>query len=185
MAGQVFVETTMRHWFLIPLWCVAAGLAFSIGLAMVTVRVSPEHFAGEQPGSLRGRDPNVVALQLGPAQLGWLGVAIAIPLTVAARAADRPEWTIGRMIKPVLGLLGVTFCLAVVGLVTGYSLSRGGMLEPPGGVPEFVRRNARDRYVGVWLAVQVSVAVAVVGSLVLAGMIWRRRGIELAEELRF
>ena len=169
----------MKHWLLIPLWCVAAAVGYGVVHDLVTAQVCVEYFTIGHPILIDTENPVVLALLWGVVATWWAGLIIAVPLTLAARLGrDRPAWGVGRLVKPVLVLLACMFCLAMIALVVGYVLARRDIVFVTGRLAEFLPRASHDRFLADAFAHNASYAGGFVGGIILSIWVWVRRGRE-------
>lgn len=171
----------MVRWLLIPLWCIAAAVGYGVLHDLVTANVCVEYFTIGHPRVIDSESPVAMALLWGILGSWWAGLILSVPATVAARVGSRPKWEVADLIRPTLVLLGCLFVLAMVSLVTGYVLSRNGIVTLQGRMAEFVPAVAHHRFLGVGFAHVASYGGGFVGGLILAGWIWRERGLEAGE----
>jgi len=160
----------------IVLLCLAAAVAYGILHDLVTAHVCVEYFSVFHPRLIDSDDPVVLALFWGVVATWWVGLPLGAILAAAARAGSRPQWPVGRLVRPVGVLLAVMAAAAACAGGVGYWGAVQGATAPPAWIAERIPAEKHAAFVGDWWAHDASYAAGILGGLVLAVRVWRRRG---------
>jgi hypothetical protein len=160
----------------IILFCVGAAVVYGILHDQVTARVCVEYFTIGHPPIFPTEDPTLLGIGWGILATWWVGALLGVPLAVVARAGSRPPRTAASLILPVVLLLVVTGCCALVGGLVGWVLASNGvvfLLEP---LASLVPREKHVAFLADLWAHLASYVAGFVGGIVLMVLVWRARG---------
>ncbi len=166
----------MREALKIVALCVLAAVAYGIAHDQVTARVCVEYFTIGHPRVVATEDPTVLALVWGVLATWWVGALLGVLLATAARAGSRPPLGVRDVARPLVWMLAILGTGAVAAGLAGAALARSGsvvLLEP------LASRVPGDRHVAyladLWAHLWSYVGGAL-GGVILAALLWRRRG---------
>src|SRR5881392_4146488 len=109
----------MQFLFIVAL-CVVAAITYGIVHDQVTARVCVEYFTIGHAPIFGTDDPTLLGLGWGVIATWWVGLLLGVPLAVAARAGSRPKRSLGSLVRPIIGLLAVMACCALIAGVAGW-----------------------------------------------------------------
>jgi hypothetical protein len=169
--GGVWIGYTLDMEFLkIVGMCVLAGVLYGVLHDQVTARVCVEYFTVFHPPVFATQSPTLLGIGWGVIATWWVGAILGVVLGLASRMGGRAKMTV-RQIAPLVGRL--LFLMGLCALVCG---TLGYFF---GTVPEFVRGTlmaAKQRpFLFDWWAHCASYAVGILGGLVVAVLVWKRR----------
>jgi hypothetical protein len=134
--------------------CVLAGVLYGVLHDQVTARVCVEYFTVFHPPVFATQSPTLLGIGWGVIATWWVGAILGVVLGLASRMGGRAKMGLCAL---VCGTLGYFF----------------------GTVPEFVRGTlmaAKQRpFLFDWWAHCASYAVGILGGLVVAVLVWKRR----------
>lgn len=160
----------------IVLMAIAAGIVYGIVHDQVTARVAIEYFTVAHPRIIESEDPTLLGLLWGVIATWWVGAILGILLAVAARAGSRPKRAARDLVRPMAALLGTMAACALVAGVLGWLLGRSGAVVLLGDLARTIPEARHARFLGAWWAHMASYGVGAIGGIVLAALVWRRRG---------
>jgi hypothetical protein len=159
----------------IILLSIAAAVVYGIVRDQVTARICVEYFTIGHPTIFDTKSPTLLGLGWGIIATWWVGLILGVPLAVAARCGRRPVFTVRRLVRPLIGLLGCMACTAIIAGVVGYLAASAGVVilfEP------LASRVPADRHVAfltdLW-AHCASYGSGFLGGLILIRWVWRAR----------
>lgn len=160
---------------LIIILCVASAVAYGIVHDQITVRICVEYFTIGHPPVFATDSPTLLALGWGVIATWWVGLILGVPLAVAARVGGRPKRTARSLMKPVVRLLVIMACCALIAGLMGFVLARNGvvtLLEP---LASRVPDEKHVRFIADLWTHLASYIVGFVGGIVLIVKTWRSR----------
>jgi len=154
---------------------VLAAIVYGILHDLVTAHVCLQYFTVAHPLILPSGDPVVMALLWGVLATWWVGLALGVPLAVAARFGGRPELSLSDVLPNILSILKATACMALVLGLIGYFLSQMHWiwLLPP--MSEKIPRESWDGFFFDAFAHVGSYLAGLVGGVFLIAKTWKRR----------
>ncbi len=112
----------------IILMCVVTCVVYGIIHDQITARICVEYFTIGHPPVFGTDDPTLLGLGWGLIATWWVGVLIGVPLATACRAGSWPKREPRTLWRPLIRLAIVSFIIAVVaGLVGWTAASKGGV----------------------------------------------------------
>lgn len=157
----------------IVLFAIVSAILYGILHDQITTRVSLEYFTLGHPHLIDSESPTLLALAWGTVATWWVGLALGIPLALAARMGRRPKLEWRDLVRPMAVLLACCAVCALTGGVTGYVLARSGAVEilkhPQ------VHGDTAVRFLAVNWAHIASYQSGALGGVVLACYAWRVR----------
>ena len=167
----------------IILLCVLAACGYGIVHDQVTVRVCLEYLSVAHPPLFPTGSPTLLALCWGVAATFFIGLVFGGVLAVIAHAGPLPPLPAARLRKPVGTLLAVMGLSAFAAGVTGYALTRSGLLPVPDNVDRIVPAGKHARFMAVWFAHLASYGVGLTGGALVCLRVWDARGRPMAIRL--
>lgn len=110
---------------------VLMAIAYGIVHDQVTVRVCLEYFTVFHPPVFHTESPTLLAVGWGVIATWWVGLPLGVILAVASRLGPRSKWTVKRLVRPLLMLLGVTGGCALLAGIAGFVATQAGWASPP------------------------------------------------------
>lgn len=120
-----------------------------------------------------------MAIHWGVVATWWVGLALGVLLATAARCGSAPKRGVRELVLPVLGLLAVCACCALVSGVTGWLLAESGAIRLAGRIAERVPPDRHVAFLADRWAHTASYGAGLLGGMVLAIGVWcsRRLGV--------
>lgn len=160
--------------------CVLAAIGYGIVHDQITARICVEYFTIFHPPILGGtHSPTLLGLGWGVIATWWVGVLLAVPLAIVARAGSRPQLTVSDLVPMMRTLLIVMAACAFIAGLTGYF---GGTM--PQYLAALIPRERHRRFLVDWWAHSASYASGFVGGIVLWIVAYQRRLRSVSRELR-
>ena len=153
-----------------------AALAYGIAHDQVTVRLSLEYFTIVHPPLVPTRSPTLLAFGWGIAATWWLALPVGVLLAAAARLGARPKLTATDLRGPIGRLLVVMALGAILSGIIGALLASRGYVWLVPRLAELIAPDRHLRFLAALWAHNASYAIGLVGTLILAVGLWRRRG---------
>lgn len=155
---------------------VALAIAYGIAHDMVSAHLCLEYFTIGHPRLFAADIPALHALAWGVLATWWVGLLLGVLLAVVARLGVRREkLPAKRVIRGMVGLLGVTgVCAALTGMAA-YGLAHGGVLVLGGAWPQLIPEDEHADFLTAGVMHLTSYGVALVGGIVLSVRMWRAR----------
>lgn len=102
--------------------CIVGSIAYGILHDLVTAHVCVEYFSQFHPNVFHTESPLLLALGWGVIATWWMGLFLGPIVAGAARAGQLPalEWRL--LVRPLIGVLAISYGFAMLGLFTGYLL---------------------------------------------------------------
>src|SRR5690349_12479623 len=113
--------------------CVLAAVIYGIIHDQITARICVEYFTIGHPPVFATGSATLLGLGWGLIATWWVGLLLGIPLAIAARVGPRRKRTAASLVKPILVLLLIMGCCALVAGMAGFVLARHGavvLFEP-------------------------------------------------------
>ena len=159
----------------IVLLSIAAAICYGILHDQVTARICVEYFTVFHPPVFPTDDPTLLALGWGVIATWWLGAFLGVVLAISARTGHRRKVAARELVRPIQRLLAVMALSALLCGMTGYVLTRRGMISPPVWVQGVLPQRSYSAFMADWCAHNASYAAATVGGIVLCVMTYRKR----------
>jgi hypothetical protein len=161
----------------IILLSIFAACTYGVLHDQITVRLCLEYFTVAHPPLFRTGSPTQLALCWGVAATAGIGAIFGVLLALISQsAAGAPPYSISRLVRSILVLLGVMGASACSAGVLGYELSRTGFISLPGGLAAIIPRRQYDSFMAVWFAHGASYLAGLSGGALLCFWVWRARG---------
>jgi hypothetical protein len=161
--------------------CVGAAVLYGILHDQITVRVCPEYFTIGHPPIIKTKSLTLLAAGWGVIATWWMGVILAFPLIIAARAGKLPKRNVRSLIRPVGQLLAIMALGALVSGIAGYFLGRNGTFELLEPLSSHIPPEKHPRFLADLWAHTASYAIGFFGGLfVTARVLWSRRQMAVA-----
>jgi membrane associated rhomboid family serine protease len=163
---------------LIILLGIFSAVTYGIVHDQVTVRICIEYFTIGHPPVFSTESPTLLALGWGVIATWWVGLLLGVPLAMAAQVGRRPRRTATSLVRPILVLLTIMACCALIAGVVGLVLAKIELLRLPEPLASMVPRDKHVRFIIDWCAHLGSYISGFAGGVVLIVMTWksRRRG---------
>jgi len=158
------------------LLCIGGAVAYGIVHDQITARLCIEYFTVAHPPLVRTTSPTLIGLAWGVAATFWVGMAMGFPLALASQSPPSPPVPLARIGKNVLTLLSVMAVAALLSGITGFELSRRGILSLPEGYFDAIPIEQHHRFMAAWFAHGASYLFGLVGGLYLIFSMWIQRG---------
>jgi hypothetical protein len=159
----------------IVLTCVAAAVLYGIIHDLFTAHICVEYFSVFHPPVFSTTSPTLLAIGWGVLATWWVGVFLGVLLALAARVGSRNKIEAPNLIRPISKLLLVMGFLAAGAGLTGYILTRNGMIIPPQWVTSILPPTRHARFMADLWAHNASYLFGVVGGLLLCFLTIRKR----------
>src|SRR5579871_109683 len=156
--------------------CTGSAVIYGVLHDQVTARVCVEYFTIGHPPIFGTDSPTLLALGWGVIATWWVGLMLGIPVALASRAGSRPKLTSARLVRPLTILMVVTAGVSLLAGVTGYFAATAGavwLLEP---LQSAVPASKHVRFLADLWAHSAAYGVGFLGSIIICGWIWFKRG---------
>lgn len=164
--------------------CVGAAVLYGILHDQITVRICPEYFTIGHPPIIKTKSLTLLAAGWGVIATWWMGIILAFPMIVAARAGRLPKRDVRSLLRPVGQLLAVMAAGALICGIAGYLLGRDGTFVLDGPTAGLIPTEMHPRFLADLWAHTASYAVGFFGGLfVIARVLWSRRQLAVADAL--
>ena len=113
--------------------CMLACVVYGIAHDQITARICPEYFTIGHPPLVATESPTLLGIAWGIAATWWVGLILGGSLAAAARAGGWAKREVGSLVRPVLAVMLISACCALLFGVVGYLLAAGDvvrLLEP-------------------------------------------------------
>lgn len=158
----------------IALSCIVAAVLYGIVHDQFTARICVAYFTIFHPPIFHTQSPPLLAFGWGVLATWWVGVFLSIPMILAARAGPLPVIRASELRRPIaLLLVFMAVCATLFGL-TGYVLSRAGVLATDW-LTFSSSPSSRYRFMAAWWAHSASYASGLIGGIVICIVTYRRR----------
>lgn len=162
--------------------CLGAAVVYGILHDQVTVRVCPEYFTIGHPPIIKTKSLTLLAAGWGVIATWWMGMILAFPMIVAARAGKLPKRDVRSLLRPVGQLLGVMAAGALISGIAGYVLGRDGTFVLDGPSKGLIPPEMQPRFLADLWTHTASYAIGFFGGLfVIARVLWSRRRMAVEE----
>ena len=156
--------------------CVGAAVLYGILHDQITVRICPEYFTIGHPPIIKTKSLTLLAAGWGVIATWWMGMILAFPMIVAARAGRLPKRDVRSLLRPVGQLLVVMAVGAFCAGIAGYFLGRDGTFVLNEPTASLVPVDLHARFLADLWAHTASYAIGFFGGLfVIARVLWSRR----------
>ncbi len=162
--------------FQVVLLCVLAACSYGIIHDQITARVCLEYFTVAHPPLFPTSSPTLLALCWGIAATAALGLVFGLVLALVSQAGGPPPIPPSRLVRPILLLLTIMGCGALLAALLGYQLSQRHLLFLPPSLARAIPVRLHDRFLAVWCAHLASYLVGLTGASALCFRTWRARG---------
>jgi hypothetical protein len=159
----------------IVLACIAAAIFYGVVHDQFTARICIEYFTVFHPPVFLTQSPTLLGFGWGALASWWVGAFLGVLLAVATRAGSHPKLTIATLTKPIGKLLLMMAAGATLSGLTGFVLTRRGLITPPEWVAFRLAPPAHARFMADWWAHSASYAVGFIGGILLCIAQYRRR----------
>jgi hypothetical protein len=159
--------------------CVCSAVIYGIIHDQITARICVEYFTIGHPPVFNTDSPTLLGLGWGVIATWWVGLILGVPLAMVARLGSRPKKTVTSMIRPLLALLLIMACCALLSGSIGYMLARNGkvfLMEP---MASAVPVEKHVRFITDLWSHLASYGVGFIGGIVLIVLTWRDRNLLL------
>ena len=160
----------------IVLLSVALAILYGIAHDLVTAHVCVEYFTIGHPRVIDSTAPVDLALTWGVLATWWMGLGLGLILGLACRVGRRPRIDWLGVLRPALVLLATMAVLAAAGGLLGGWFAARGEVRLLGRLAERVPADRHVAFLGCLWAHLTSFAAGALGGIVLAVVLWRRRG---------
>jgi len=113
----------------IILLSIAAAIAYGILHDQVTARICVEYFTIGHAPIFGTENPTLLGIGWGILATWWVGLFLGVPLAVVARAGRRPKRDAAWLVRPIVALMAVSACGAVVAGFIGWVLASRDMVR--------------------------------------------------------
>jgi hypothetical protein len=155
--------------------CIVAAILYGVLHDQVTARICVEYFTVFHPPVFATRSPTLLALGWGVIATWWVGAFLGLLLVISTRAGSRPKLSAVSVFKPILKLLLVMAGGATLAGLSGFVLTREGIISPPEAVLANLPSVAHARFMADWWAHSASYAVGFFGGIILCILQYRIR----------
>jgi len=152
-------------------FCILAAIVYGVVHDQFTARICVEYFTVFHPPVFPTKSPTLLAFGWGVIATWWVGAFLGLLLCIAARFGPRPKLTVRDLTGPVIKLLVVMACSALLFGVLGYFLGRVPVYWA-NAIPSSVHR----RFVADWWAHGASYASGSLGGLLVCVLVYTKRG---------
>jgi hypothetical protein len=177
----------LREFLKILLLCIGAAIGYGVVHDQITARICVEYFTVAHPPVFSTDSPTLLGLGWGVIATWWVGAFLGVLLAIAALAGRWPILPASQLKHPVGRLLMGMVAVAVVSGLTGYLLTKQGVVGI-GGWETAIPRSKHNAFAADMWAHSASYLVGFVGGLGLAvrtlWLRWRRtRGSVISKQL--
>jgi hypothetical protein len=159
----------------IILFCVLAAITYGMVHDQFTARICIEYFTIGHPPVFHTTSPTLLGIGWGIIATWWVGLFLGVPLALVARCGSRTQLTVKQLMRPVLMLLCVMACMAMVAGFFGYFLAIRGVIKLPEFLASAIPTGHHVGFMADWWAHSASYLGGFVGGLVLIILSWFRR----------
>ena len=152
---------------------IGAGIIYGIIHDQITARVCIEYFTIFHPKVIESVSPTLLGLTWGLIATWWAGAILGTMLAIAAGAGNKPTLTASNLILPIMRLLAVMAVSALVAGLSGYILTRRGLVSASGLI--LLVPSRQPVFMADWWAHMASYGSAFIGGIVLCVLTFRRR----------
>lgn len=121
----------MQEFAKIVLLSVGAAVAYGVVHDQITARICVEYFTVGHRPVFATTSPTLLGLGWGVIATWWVGLALGVPLALAARLGQEPKLSAAFFLRPLGRLLGVTALCAALAGVAGYWCAQTGVIYVP------------------------------------------------------
>jgi hypothetical protein len=161
----------------ICLFSIGAAIFYGLLHDQITARICVEYFSIAHPTILPLTSPTALALEWGILATWWVGAALGILLSIAARLGKRPPVAARALIRPVAILLIAMAASSFLAGVTGFFLARIHVISLVGWLGAVIPQSKHARFMADWWAHSASYLVGILGGLILSYMTFVKRKI--------
>jgi hypothetical protein len=155
--------------------CVCSAVIYGIIHDQITARICVEYFTIGHPPVFNTDSPTLLGLGWGVIATWWVGLILGVPLAMVARLGSRPKKTVASLIRPLVRLLIIMGCCALLAGVIGYLLARNRLVFLVEPMASAVPAERHVRFIADLWSHLASYGVGVTGGVVLIVMTWRGR----------
>jgi hypothetical protein len=159
----------------IVLLCFFSAIIFGILHDYVTARVCVEYFTIGHPPIFDTGSPTLLAFGWGTIATWWVGLILGILAACVSRLGSWPKFTAKQLVHPILLLLAVVTCAALMAGVIGFFLAGAGwvwLVEP---LASRIPASKRQPFVADLWAHSACYAAVFLGGIVVSGWLLLRR----------
>lgn len=162
----------------IVLLSIAAAIVYGILHDQITARICVEYFTIGHPPIFETESPTLLAFGWGIIATWWAGLFVGIPAALAARVGSWPKMATRDLIRPILYLLMTMGLLALIAGVSGYLVSRAGLVQLLEPLASQVPLERHDAFLADGAAHLASYAAGFIGGCAIsAWTIFHRRSL--------
>jgi hypothetical protein len=156
---------------------IVAACTYGVIHDQITVRLCREYFTVAHPRLFHTGSPTLLALCWGVAATAGIGAIFGGLLALVSQsAAGARPYSMSRVARSTILLLGIMGASACSAGVLGYQLSRVGIISLPLGWASIIPPRQHDRFIAVWFAHGASYLIGLSGGALLCFSIWTARG---------
>ena len=159
----------------IVLTCIAAAVLYGIIHDLFTAHICVEYFSVFHPPVFSTTSPILLAIGWGVLATWWMGTFFGALLAFAARAGSRNKIEAINLIRPISILLLVMGFLAASSGLTGYALTKRGVIAPPQWAASVLPPARHARFMADMWAHNASYLFGVIGGILLCFVTIRKR----------
>jgi hypothetical protein len=169
---------TAGLWPLLKIILLSVGAAITYGILhdQVTARICVEYFTVGHPPVFATESPTLLAFGWGVIATWWVGLALGVPLALAARWGEGAKLDAGELVRPIGRLLLIMAAAAVLSGTYGYFAATAKWIHLPAG---FAFQLPPARHVPFLVAAAAHLASYAVGAIggiaVIVNTVRRRR----------
>lgn len=159
--------------------CTLAAICYGVVHDQITARLCIEYFTVFHPRLVASTSPTVLGLVWGVVATWWVGAGLGVLLALTGRLGRWPKVEPGTLLRPVLILLCVAGCCAVLAGLVGDYVAREQIVVLPAWVQQKLGSDTdpskAPRFLSAFLAHNTSYNVGAIGGLVIAVRVVLRR----------
>jgi hypothetical protein len=155
--------------------CIGAAILYGVLHDQVTARLCVEYFTIGHPPVFATRDPTLLGIGWGILATWWVGLALGVPLALAARAGRRPKRSPSSLVRPIAWLLAVVAVGATGAGLLGWLLADSGTVFLVGPLAERVPADRHVPFLAALWSHTASYLLGSLGGIVVIVRVWRSR----------
>jgi hypothetical protein len=164
----------LREFIKILMLCIGAAIAYGVIHDQITARICVEYFTVAHPPVFSTDSPTLLGLGWGVIATWWVGAFLGVLLAIAALTGKWPILPASRLKHPVGRLLMGVAAVAVVSGLTGYLLTKLGVVGI-GGWETAIPRSKHNAFAADMWAHSASYLAGFVGGVGLVVRTLRHR----------
>lgn len=159
----------------ILLLCVDAAIAYGILHDQITAQICVEYFTVGHPPVFATDSPTLLAFGWGFVATWWVGLILSAPAIAACRLGKWPKRDAIRLVRPIVVLLIVMACGALLAGIVGHQLAESGTIRLPERIGALIPASKHAAFLADFWAHNASYAVGSIGGLTLCGWVLLQR----------